>query len=439
MTGAPDHESPFARVTILGTRRNADVVLPTREPLHVLVPSLLDLLDEPDRLAEYEMATVDGRMLDLSRPLGGNGIQDGQLLRLTTATETPRDPEVYDVVETIRGYATPTRGLWAGPGRAWGASLVAAAILMGAAVLLAVTRPPTSHETWLLAGAAGCLAIVARGFGQAAAAWLAWGAGLVLTAWAVHTTQPEPSATVVALATVLAVAGACARHGRALGGAAVVLLTVSAVAALVRSHAPDDLRTGLTVTTILVVAVGLAPRTALAISGVLRLDAAVTEGASVRRHQARRAIEEAHWSLAAAVAVLAACTTVVGYIVSETRELDTWQITMTILLAAAWALRGRHLPLVVERVAAACGAVALLTGLAISSLRTSPEHATPLALGVLLVAIAVALWHLMPISAYATALAARWSDRLEAAVVIALLPVLVGTYGVYADLVRSMS
>lgn len=74
----------LSRVTLVGERRRADIVLPSDTPIGHLLPDILRLLD--DRVAARpltrQLLTSDGSALPHDSTLASSGISDGAVLRL---------------------------------------------------------------------------------------------------------------------------------------------------------------------------------------------------------------------------------------------------------------------------------------------------------------------------------------------------------------------
>ena len=102
-------KAPYLRATVCGRRRFADLVLPTDEPVSLLVPELLELLEEPQDLGQVHLATSLGRVLDPSVPLGETDLVDGVRLHLVTAHDLPPAPLVHDLVEVVERSEAPGR------------------------------------------------------------------------------------------------------------------------------------------------------------------------------------------------------------------------------------------------------------------------------------------------------------------------------------------
>ena len=63
---ATNSRTALSRVTLVGERRRVDLVLPSREPVGVLLPEVMRLLDDrvADRPELRHLVTADGSALD---------------------------------------------------------------------------------------------------------------------------------------------------------------------------------------------------------------------------------------------------------------------------------------------------------------------------------------------------------------------------------------
>src|SRR5262245_21594167 len=93
--------SVYSRVTVIGQRRRLDAVLPADEPLGVLLPDLLRMLDEPLQQSPQRrfLTTAAGALVPPEGTLASAQVIDGTVLRLAAEGELPPPPTVYDVTE----------------------------------------------------------------------------------------------------------------------------------------------------------------------------------------------------------------------------------------------------------------------------------------------------------------------------------------------------
>jgi hypothetical protein len=170
-------------------------------------------------------------------------------------------------------------------------------------------------------------------------------------------------------------------------------------------------------------------------SGLNRLDDRLVDGRPVTRSEVGAAIDAAHGTLATGCAAAALSCAWAGAVLAGTG--GRWAPTTAALLGAALILRLRAFPLRVEVVSLV--AAGLFIGGALV-LRWADGDATTWLLGVLgcLTVTAVALVVLVrPPDPYWSARARTIADQLEGLVVLALLPAVVGVFGVYPRLLET--
>lgn len=430
---------PFLRATVLSPDKAVDVVLPTDQPVAALVPGLLDLLDYPAGGHGHHLVGMDGTAVRDAARLGELGMRDGVVLRLITAEESPPDPVVYDLVDGVE--QTLPAGVWDERTREWGLALVAASLLATAAVLAGSLAWPGPAAAGAALGGVGLLwslgAAVAR---RPAVAWVAFG-----MAWA-------------ALAVAAALAVPDGRDGRdgwyLLAGVPVLLLSVGWCAGRVRASlagigcwlvlagagllawaGTQDLTLSAAVVAVVAGALlGLTPRLALASTGAFRVDGALLRGAELRANTVADTVAAAHLSLAAGVVVLAATGGVALYVVAVTGGTDPWLVGLVVSATCAWLVRVRHFPLTVERLALWAAGLCGAGGLLRTVLEQAPAAAGWVVAATAAVAVMVLAVLVRPPSPLRAANGRRWAGRLETLALLVTLPLLVGAFGVYADL-----
>ncbi|WP_319053882.1 EsaB/YukD family protein, partial [Streptomyces europaeiscabiei] len=91
----------LSRVTLVGERRRVDLVLPSREPVGLLLPEIMRLLDDRvgGRPELRHLVTADGSALSHDSTLESAGVPDGAVLRLVRAEDAPSAPVVHDVTD----------------------------------------------------------------------------------------------------------------------------------------------------------------------------------------------------------------------------------------------------------------------------------------------------------------------------------------------------
>lgn len=183
-----------------------------------------------------------------------------------------------------------------------------------------------------------------------------------------------------------------------------------------------------------VVLLGLAPRLALAASGMNRLDDDVAHGDRPSVPRARTAFIRAHAGLAAAVILCAVSAALAVHGLLD-GGFNRWTLPLAILLAVLTALRARSMPLAVER-------AALLASASISSILILLALTDQLPDWILMtvpvvLALLPVLLRIITVSAHHRAQLRIYARRLEGLATLALLPLLIGLFGIYSQLTNT--
>lgn len=459
-TGALSRETAsgpvvLSRVTLVGERRRVDLVLPAREPVGLLLPEIMRLLDDraEGRPASRQLVTVDGSALDHDSTLETAGVRDGAVLRLVRAEDAPPAPVVHDVTDEVAENLGHRAWVW-GPAARRVTSGAASVAWVVVAALFARARYDDSVVAAALLVAAGAAAVAGavlgrvRRHGLAATLLCAGGALGVLGVWSLVDVVGGSSAGALRLAGVAAVGvlvlallglftplgrggivGAGAVAATAVGWEAVVALQSGA------GTVEQQARVGAVLGVVCVVVLGVLPRLALMASGLSGLDDRRAGGVSVSRHQVSTALTAAHRGLVLATITLAGSAAAAA--VLALRDPSVWTVPLAALVAVVLALRARAFPLVAEVVvllAAAAGVVVRL--LTVWAERSSA--AAPLAVLVVLAVLPLVVLAVQPAEHVRVRLR-RVGDLLESVGVIALLPLLVGVFGVYGRLLDTFA
>jgi hypothetical protein len=93
----------LTRITLVGERRRIDLVLPSREPVGILLPEIMRLLDDRvgTRPELRHLVTVDGSALAHDGTLESAGVPDGAVLRLVRVEDAPSAPVVHDISDEV--------------------------------------------------------------------------------------------------------------------------------------------------------------------------------------------------------------------------------------------------------------------------------------------------------------------------------------------------
>lgn len=449
-TAADGSAVVLSRVTLVGERRRVELVLPAREPVGVLLPEIVRVLDERagERPELRHLVTADGSALAHDSSLESAGVRDGAVLRLVRAGDGPPASVVDDVSavasddpgarawrwgpESRRVVAGSAAVGWAGAGAvfarsAYDASVVAGVLLLVAAVAAVAGALVGRGERQ--GGVAGTLICSAGMLGVFGAAALAddqhWSGALYAGALA------------AVGAVTLVLLGLFTQLGRGgLVGAGAVAVTVlgwEGVAALQSGAgtAGQQARTGAVLAVVSVVALGVLPRLALTASGLSGLDDRRAGGISVSRYQASAALAAAHRGLVVATVIVAVSATVAA--VWALRAPGVWTVLLAVVTAGVVALRARAFPLVAEVVVLLGGAAVVTVRLLAVWVERSGAAGPALVVLAALTALTLATLVARPAERVRMRLR-RAGDLLESAGVIALLPLLIGAFGVYERL-----
>ncbi|WP_217177789.1 type VII secretion integral membrane protein EccD [Streptomyces sp. AC495_CC817] len=446
----------LSRVTLVGERRRVDLVLPSREPVGLLLPEIMRLLDDQvgERPELRHLVTADGSALAHDSTLETAGIPDGAVLRLVRAEDAPSAPVVHDVTDEA-AEDLDTRGLRWGPATR---RITAGLATVGWAVAAGLFARD-SYEPGVVAGALLGVALVAALagalLGRAGKRGLA--ATLIVTAGALGllgastwaeaerwTGMPQVAAMAATGVGTLALLGLFTPLGRgglvgagALAGVSVCWLGVAvAVSGAVSSSVPEQAEVGAVLAVASVVVLGLLPRLALMASGLSGLDDRRSGGASVSRFQVSAALTATHRGLALATVTTAVSATAAG--VFALRAPTKWTVLLAVVTMVVLALRARAYPLVVEVVVLLGAAAVLAVRLVSAWLDHSGGAAGPLTVLVLLAALPLLVLAVQPAEHVRVRLR-RLGDTLESIGVIALFPLLIGVFGVYGRLLDTFA
>jgi hypothetical protein len=222
-------------------------------------------------------------------------------------------------------------------------------------------------------------------------------------------------------------------RGGLVGGGASLLLAAAWTAGARAAMKPEDLAAALGVVSVVVL--GLLPRWALTTSGLTGLDDRRTAGTPVARSEVNAALAGAHRGLALATVAAAASAGVAGFVLAA--RPDRWTVPLALLLAGALLCRARAFPLVAEVVALVAAAVGIVGALlAAWWARASGAPGGPLVTVLALAAVPLLALAVEPAEHVRAALR-RFGDLLEAACVVAAVPVAIGVSGVFGELLRT--
>lgn len=434
----------YTRVTVIGTRQKADLVLPDDHPLDELLPEIVDLLDEPVTGGSPLMLTsLLGRPVSSRETLAAQGVDHGTILRLVAQDDAPQPPDIADVTEAVSDAATRRADRWTPALTSLALSTVVAATAAITGLLLSAT---SSDLTGLLVAFIGAVLVSAllarRGVTAGRNALLGLGLGLTVPLGILGIPAAIPAIAGDLLVTVAAsavlgwtavgiVIGAGSRRRGVIPGAAVAVAFGVAVIVAAAAGAPIAV-TAAVCGIVAVIGLGLVPALALTAAGVGRLDDTAMSGSPVRRGDIDDAIRIAFTTQTALVLALAVPAAIAVTVLSAG---DEWQAGLAAALALFLLTRSRLFPLAVARAALL---IAAFVPLGFWLIGGTTDPAMRVGIGIVICVILVVVAVLRP-SAAAQARLRRLLGMLEALTVIAMIPLLLGIIGVFGDLLGTFS
>ncbi|MEU0353733.1 type VII secretion integral membrane protein EccD [Streptomyces cyaneofuscatus] len=441
--------SELSRVTLVGERRRADIVLPSDTPIGQLLPDILQLLDDraASRPLTRQLLTSDGSALPHDSTLASAGVGDGAVLRLVRIHAAPPAPVVHDVTDQVADTLDLQAWRWRPAARrvAAGASTVAFSVV---AALLARREFPldtlagalAAVTAVLLVGGALCARIGAGNRGLATALLSVSGGLGVLTAWtaadAYGWSGPARLAAVAAgviLALLLLGFFSPLGRGGLIGAGATAAVT--AVWEAVAAVESDPARLGAVMAVFSVVLLGMLPRLALMASGLTALDDRRSGGVSVSRHDVSNALAATHRGLALATVVTAVSATAAGWLLTLSARPTVWTVLLPSVVAVVLLSRARAFPLVAEVVALFAAAAVLVVRLVMLWMEQASGGSGP----VLLLGVA-ALLPLLALSVeppeHVRVRLRRTADLVESIGMVGLFPLAIGVFGMYGQLLN---
>lgn len=434
----------YTRLTVAGSERRAEVVVPSGEPVGAAIPRLLDLLGETAGTVARPLAVIapDGEQIDIALTPQQLDLADGTLVRLVRLDAAPPPPVVIDVTDAAADAHDARPDRWDDRART-----IAGGTGIAAAFAIAGWLSPWSSPTlaaFALLGAAVVLAAIATGLGlgglrrlstcvSAAAAGLALPVGSA-TAGALAS---GPSALLAGIAAALATASTVAllgvgvahrRRGAASGGALGAVLSSLLLGLLLAGV--DAVAASAITGVVAAFATGPLPWIALSSAGLTDLDQRAADGAPPARPRAFAAIDEAYAALTWSVAAVASVLGVTGVALALSGTIWTELLALAFFLVAA--LRTRAFPLRWQGwllwAAAGVIAAAALTVLLVGGLGWIGAGVA------VVVAALIATMVLVRPRPHVRARLRGLGNIVETLAVVSLIPLLVGALGIYAEL-----
>jgi len=432
----------FTRLTVIGSARKADLVVPNDEAVSGLMPRLMELLEEPTSSVVRPLTLVraTGEQLDVGLTIADQQVSDGELLRLVRSDDAPPPPEVADVTDVLGESMRDRAGLWSTFARE-----LTGAVAIGVLSCAAATQLPARPVAFVVTVIA--LSVAAAILGRASMRWLC----IALTAAALGVA----AATVWSFSTELglppglrfaaAVSGFAALgwiclgigHGQGLRSrpawlGSLVGVPISALPLIMVALGSAAEQAAAVTAAVAVVVCGVLPRLALAASGLTGLDDQVVEGHPRRRDDVSLTVNEAYRLLSWVTFAVAIPIAVTSAVLLASKDL--WTVTVGLAVIIVSALRTRAFPLAVQQVALW---FAVLVGLLAGVLGQSWLSELLVAVILIAIAVLVVIMVLARPAAHQRAFLRRVGNGFEAVVVIALIPLLLGMFGIFSDLLRA--
>lgn len=444
---------PYTRVTLVGERRNADLLLPAMEAVGTLMPQILDLLgDTPGTgVSSKILMTASGEPVSADQSLAQAQVLDGARLTLVSHSEAPPPAVVYDLSDTVVEQSADLRGAW-DRNHLVVASGVFAALGLWMALDVLLGRYLPDARWWLLLSTGGLLLALGASLSAAhrpIAATLmgaGWGAGMIgLAHWPAAAplrlllAAAGTAVFVACLATVL-------RHPRGvlLGAGVLGALTGVWAGALplsgwasATSDADLYVAVGAVGAICSILALGLLPALALSLSGLATLDDRRASGTSIWRRDALAAIRSAHSGLTLATVAGALSAAAGMWLVAADNRHPAWSLPLLLALALATLLRSRAFPLAIERYALHASTAVGVAGGVLALIRLDPGSVWVVGLAVLVLAVLIGLGLAVDLPDHVEARIRQICERLEMLAILATVPLLIGYFGVYAQMLAT--
>lgn len=436
------------RISVVGSERRAEVALPTSEPLGSALPELIALLDEPSKPLEAPLIllTPAGEQVDLSKNPGEQNLVDGTVLSLVRSDVTAAPPVVIDLTQASANAHDAHSAKWNEKSRA-----LTGAVAFGIASALSGHFLPIESPNTKLLTVLGVLltaliiGVICRAFHWNSGRTLSIGAAVGLALPAAITAAAiwqEPSSFVIFAATfLLALSGIAAFTGLAikrnnaavLGGSigaflsGLLLLLTSAALGVAQASAAGI------VATAGIFVLGMLPWAAIGSAGLTGLDDAAAAGKPVSKMQSDTVIAQAYQSLT--WGIVGSCLNIALAAILLAFETDVWSLWILVALLVAVTLRTRTFPLQIHGFQ--LWALVAVAALSLIFRLSNDEPLWDLSL-LLLIAIAFAgLLTLLKLPDHSRARLRRWGDILETIAIIALVPLIVGSFGIYGQLLAT--
>ena len=432
----------FTRLTVIGSARKADLVVPNDEAVAGLMPRLMDLLDEPTGTVVRPLTLVrsTGEQLDVALTIADQQVSDGELLRLVRSDDAPPPPEVADVTDVLGETLRDRSGLWSTFARELTGAIAIGVLGCALAGQLSAGPLPLVFAVMLLSLGAAitgrlsmrwiCVALTSAALGVATAAVWTFSSTLGLSL------PLRLSAAILGFAALgwicLGVGYGQGLRSRPAWFGSLVGIPVSTLPLIMVLLGSRSEAAAAVTAAVSVVVCGVLPRLALVASGLTGLDDQVVEGHPRRRDDVSLTVNDAYRLLSWVTFAVAIPIAVTGALLLASG--DHWAVWVGLMVIMVSALRTRAFPLAVQQMALWSAVLAGLLG----GLIGQPRLAEPLVAGILAgIAALVMIMVLARPAAHQRAFLRRVGNVIEALAVIALIPLLLGMFGIFSDLLRA--
>lgn len=443
----PSMTDSMTRVTLIGPNRHVNLVLPSQEPVGALLPQILELLDDQPKadVAAKVLLAPGGNEIDDAESLAAAGVTDGTILRLHSSADAPPAPVVYDVTDTVVSESGHVAGRWSGRWRDIAAGTFAAAGLWAASLFL-IPGGPATGGWWVLLVESGALLILGAALGAARTIPVSVAASLTGAGWLMGTSGivngPWPEAHQALLlaaltAVTLTVLGFVVERGRGFYSGALVLALLLVIWAGAALFTAGPVETSGIATAASVLVLGLLPKIALSLSGLAALDDRRAHGDLIGRRDALAAIAAAHQTLVLGAIVCAVSLAAGLWLLGSDTDSQAWTLPLVLALTLATFLRAMSFPLAAQRLALYTASAVGVVALAGSVIRLSPSLFWLVGVLVLAVSLVVGAMLLIRLPDHVAARFRLAGKRFEAVSILAVIPLLIGLFGVFEQLLET--
>lgn len=444
---------PHTRVTLMGSRRHVDLLLPSTAEVGTLMPQILDLLgDRPgERVATKVLLTSTGESISSQETLADAGVLDGARLTLFSNGDAPPPAVVYDIADTVVEQAQEVGGQWTRRHMVAASGIFASAGLCLALEIVFGALLP-EQRWWAYLAIGGGLLVLGAAIAAAtrAVATTLMGAGWVVALLGLFHWDAAPplrillgAAATVALTACLSAVVRQPKSNLTAAGVMAALAGVWAVAMPLSSWASSGGGVNLAVGVggfagiCSVLVLGLLPGIALSASGLATLDDKRATGSAIWRRDALAAIRAAHGGLTLSTVAAAGSAGLAMWLVATDASGQVWSLPLLFALALATMLRARSFPMAIERYAlyGAAGAGVLAGALALAAL--NPDTVWIVGAGVLVLSVLIGLGLSVDLPEHTEARLRQIAERVEVLAILATVPLLVGYFGVFAKMLET--